>query len=195
MTRSTAKRHSVVTLWWLHGRNIIYNGKFIGKCTTSFFGLVPIEYLQRFFNYVISGDAPGACIYVSYNDSQCKVIILNTFAFIFTWSRDSPVDITTSYGLGWPGLYSGAEARDFSLLKASRPALGPTKRPIFCYYYYFLFYFKCVFTRWHMMGIWDCFSRVKGPGREAGQSPPFSAVIKNGWAIPPLSHTSSWHGA
>jgi hypothetical protein len=56
----------------------------------------------------------------------CKVIILITFAHVVMWSRDSSFDITTNYGLGRPGLYSGAGARYFSLLKASRPALGPT---------------------------------------------------------------------
>jgi hypothetical protein len=32
-------------------------------------------------------------------------------------------------------------------------------------------------------------------GREADHLPPSSAEIKNGRAIPPLLHTSSWHGA
>jgi hypothetical protein len=37
--------------------------------------------------------------------------------------------------------------------------------------------------------------RVKRPGREADHSPPSSAGINNGGTIPPLPHTSSWHGA
>jgi hypothetical protein len=36
---------------------------------------------------------------------------------------------------------------------------------------------------------------VKMPVREADHSPPSSAEVKNGGAIPPLSHMSSWHGA
>jgi hypothetical protein len=32
-------------------------------------------------------------------------------------------------------------------------------------------------------------------GREAGKSPPFSAEVKNGGAISPLPHLSSWHSA
>jgi hypothetical protein len=36
---------------------------------------------------------------------------------------------------------------------------------------------------------------VKQPGREAAHSPPSTAEVKNGGAIPPLPHTSSWRGA
>jgi hypothetical protein len=32
-------------------------------------------------------------------------------------------------------------------------------------------------------------------GREAGHSPPFCAEVRNGEAIPPLPHNSSWHSA
>jgi hypothetical protein len=38
-------------------------------------------------------------------------------------------------------------------------------------------------------------SGVKRPGREADHSPPSSAEAKNGGAIVPLPHMSSWHGA
>jgi hypothetical protein len=34
---------------------------------------------------------------------------------------------------------------------------------------------------------------VKRPGREGDHSPPSSAEVKNGLAIPSLSHMSSWH--
>jgi hypothetical protein len=37
--------------------------------------------------------------------------------------------------------------------------------------------------------------RLKGLGLEADHSPPFSAEVENGGAIPPLSHTVSWRGA
>jgi hypothetical protein len=36
---------------------------------------------------------------------------------------------------------------------------------------------------------------VKRPGREADYSPPSSAEVKNGGAVPPLLHMSSWHNA
>jgi hypothetical protein len=36
---------------------------------------------------------------------------------------------------------------------------------------------------------------VKRLGREADQSPPSSAEVKNGWTVPPLPHMSSWHSA
>jgi hypothetical protein len=36
---------------------------------------------------------------------------------------------------------------------------------------------------------------VKQMGREADHSPPTSAEIKNGGAIPPFSHMSSWRSA
>jgi hypothetical protein len=36
---------------------------------------------------------------------------------------------------------------------------------------------------------------IKRPGREADHSPPSSAEVKKGKAIPPLPHTVSWHNA
>jgi hypothetical protein len=36
---------------------------------------------------------------------------------------------------------------------------------------------------------------VKRPGREADHSPPSSTEVKNGGAIPPLPHISSWCSA
>jgi hypothetical protein len=36
---------------------------------------------------------------------------------------------------------------------------------------------------------------VKRPGFEADHSPPASAEVKDGGAIPPLSHMSSWYDA
>jgi hypothetical protein len=39
------------------------------------------------------------------------------------------------------------------------------------------------------------FPGVKRPGREADHSPPSSAEVKNGGAVPPLPYTSSWRGA
>jgi hypothetical protein len=54
--------------------------------------------------------------------------------------------------------------------------MGPTQRPI----------------RW---GPKADYLRVTRPGREADHSPPSSAEVKNGGAVPPLLHMSSWHGA
>jgi hypothetical protein len=68
------------------------------------------------------------------------------------------------------------EARDFLFFTTFRPALRPTQSSI----------------QWvpgaHSPGI-------KWPGEEADHSPPSSAKVKNGGAIPPLPHTSSWHCA
>jgi hypothetical protein len=36
---------------------------------------------------------------------------------------------------------------------------------------------------------------VEHPGNEADHSPPSSAEVKNDGAIPPLQHTSWWHGS
>jgi hypothetical protein len=38
------------------------------------------------------------------------------------------------------------------------------------------------------------FPEIKRPVREAGNSPLSSAEVKNGGAVYPLLHTSSWHG-
>jgi hypothetical protein len=36
---------------------------------------------------------------------------------------------------------------------------------------------------------------LKWQGRDADHSPPSSAKVKTSGTIPPLPHTSSWHGA
>jgi hypothetical protein len=36
---------------------------------------------------------------------------------------------------------------------------------------------------------------IKRPGRETEHSPPTSAEVKNGGAIPPVPHTSSWRAS
>jgi hypothetical protein len=45
------------------------------------------------------------------------------------------------------------------------------------------------------MGTGGSFPGVKWQGREADHSPPSSAEVKKGGAIPPLTHMSSWHNA
>jgi hypothetical protein len=39
------------------------------------------------------------------------------------------------------------------------------------------------------------FPGITQPGREADHSPPSSAEVKNGGAIAPFPHMSSWHSA
>jgi hypothetical protein len=43
--------------------------------------------------------------------------------------------------------------------------------------------------------VCDFLGRVKRQKREADYSPPSSAKVNNGVAIPPLSHLTSWRGA
>jgi hypothetical protein len=71
------------------------------------------------------------------------------------------------------GIRFPAEARDFSLLYNVQTNSGahPASYP---------------------MGIGGS---LKRPGREADYSPPSSAEAKNGGAIQPLPHTSSWCSA
>jgi hypothetical protein len=42
---------------------------------------------------------------------------------------------------------------------------------------------------------WAVSLGVKKQGHKTDHSPPYSAEVKNGGAILPLPHTSSWHGA
>jgi hypothetical protein len=97
------------------------------------------------------------------------------FCTIYTWdeSRDSLVGIATGYGLG-NGIDSQQEQKIFLYFTASRPALGP-ETP----------------AQW----VPGALSLGVSPGREADHSPPSNAEVKNGGAIPPLSHVSSWHSA
>jgi hypothetical protein len=48
-----------------------------------------------------------------------------------------------------------------------------------------------------MIGMVDLFTQegVKRPGHETDHSPPSGAEVKNGGAIPPLTHMSSYHDA
>jgi hypothetical protein len=71
------------------------------------------------------------------------------------------------YELDGRGSIPGRGKRLFFYCTASRPALRPTQPPI--------------------QFVPEALSPgVKGPGREADHSPPTSAEIKNGGAIPPL---------
>jgi hypothetical protein len=74
-----------------------------------------------------------------------------------------------SYGM----VQSLAEARDFLFSTASTTTMGPTQPPI----------------QWVLRAPSP---EVKGAGHEADHPLPSSAEIKNGGAVPPLPHTSSW---
>jgi hypothetical protein len=76
----------------------------------------------------------------------------------------------------WPGRDSRQRQEIFVYTKASRPGLGPIQTPI----------------QWvpGALSSW-----VKRPGRETDHSPPSSAEVRNGGAIPPIPHILSWHRA
>jgi hypothetical protein len=82
-------------------------------------------------------------------------------------SRDSWVGIATGFWLEGCGLISD-QGEMFSLSIVSRQASYP-------------------------VSIGVLFPGVKRQGYEADHSRPPSIGVKNGGAIPPLSHTSSWH--
>jgi hypothetical protein len=75
-----------------------------------------------------------------------------------------------------PGFDSWQELEIFLYSTVSRLALGPTQPPI----------------QW-VLGALSL--GVKRPGHEAESSPPSSAEVRNGGAIPPFHHMSSWHNA
>jgi hypothetical protein len=69
-----------------------------------------------------------------------------------------------------------SKGKVFLLSMDSRPAPGPTQTPIQL-----------------VLGTFS--PGLKRPAREADYSPPFNAEVKNGGAIPPLPHISSWLSA
>jgi len=77
-------------------------------------------------------------------------------------SQGSSVNTVTTLRAGDQGAVL-SRGRDFFLLTASRPALGPTQTPI--------------------IGVVGALSpRVKQPGREANHSSPSSAENSNAWS-------------
>jgi hypothetical protein len=74
------------------------------------------------------------------------------------------------------GVRFPAEASDFFLPHSVQTTLGPTQPPI----------------QWVPL---TSPPGVKQQRRKTDHSPPFSVEVKNGGAIPPLPHMSSWHGA
>jgi hypothetical protein len=88
--------------------------------------------------------------------------------------RDSSVGVAKSYGLEARGSIPGKGRMFFST--ASRRALGHTQPLI-----------QCVAD--------DVSPGIKQQRREADHSPPSSAEVKNGGAVPSLPLTSSWCNA
>jgi hypothetical protein len=94
---------------------------------------------------------------------------------LFT-DRNSVVGIPMDYGLKGQESIRGKVKSFFLLFTASRPALGPAQPPI----------------QW-VPGALS--SRVNRSEREVDHSPPSSAKVKIGGAIPPLLHIHSRHNA
>jgi hypothetical protein len=91
------------------------------------------------------------------------------------WSQDISVSIVTRLWAGQPrsrGAIPGRGKR-FSLLYNFQTGPGAHLAS-------------------HTMGTGGCFMGIKRQMCEADHTLPFSAGVKNGGAIPPLLHTSSW---
>jgi hypothetical protein len=93
----------------------------------------------------------------------------------YTASQDSLVGIATGYSLDGRGSIPGRGKRFSSTPQRPYRLWGP---------------FSLISN-----GYRAVFPGVKQPGREADHSPPSSAEVKNGGAILPLPHTSSWRCA
>jgi hypothetical protein len=105
--------------------------------------------------------------------SPGRGMMQNTHTYMYIGSRDSSVGVAT----GWTaGLRIPAGVKISSA--AQRPNLlwGPP---------------SLLFNGYRRL-----FPRgINRPGREADHLPPSCAEVKNGGAIPPLPHISSWHSA
>jgi hypothetical protein len=80
----------------------------------------------------------------------------------------------TSYGLDGRG-FDSRQKQDFSLPHSVQTGSGAHPAS-------------------YSIGTGGSFPGRKRQGREADHPPPSSAEVKNGSAIPPLLHTTSWHG-
>jgi hypothetical protein len=89
-------------------------------------------------------------------------------------SRNSSVGIATGYGVDSLGSIPGS-ARVFSSPRCPDQLSGPTSLL--------------------SNGYQGLSPGVKRQGHEADHSPPCSAEVKGGEAIPPLPHMSSWRSA
>jgi hypothetical protein len=89
-------------------------------------------------------------------------------------SWDRSVGIIMGYGLDGRSSIPGRDNR-FLSTAVSRPTLGITQPHI----------------QWVSGAL---LLGVMRPDREADHSPPSSSEVQNDGAVPPLPHTSSWHG-
>jgi hypothetical protein len=90
----------------------------------------------------------------------------------YFWCRDSSVGIATGYWMDGRGSIPG-RGNIFFFSIVSGPARGLSQPPI----------------QWVSGALSP---EVRRPGREADHSSPPSAEVKNGGAVPPFPHTSSW---
>jgi hypothetical protein len=91
----------------------------------------------------------------------------------FIRKRDSSIGIATGYGLDGRGSIPDRRKRLFSILQHPDQLWDPS----------------------YIVGMGTLFSGVKQPRCKSDHSPPFTAEVKNGGAIPSLPHLYSWHSA
>jgi hypothetical protein len=95
--------------------------------------------------------------------------------YLYYRSRNSSVGIVTGYVLDCLGSFPGGD-ETFCLFHSVHAGSGAHSVS-------------------YPMGTGDSFPGDKAAGHEADHSPPSSVEFKNGGAMPPLPHTSSWHSA
>jgi hypothetical protein len=104
-----------------------------------------------------------------------SVIELFTAANVLRENRDSSVGKGMGYGTDGQGSITDRGGRFVSTPQCPYQLWGPP-----------------ILIQWVPGTLSLC---IKQPGREADHSSLCNAEVKDGWAIPPLPHTSSWHGA
>jgi hypothetical protein len=115
------------------------------------------------------GQTPYLYVYF-FNYSKRSGSVIDICNLLSRHGRDmllKGVGTGTAYGLDGRG-------KTFLFSTASRPPVGPTQ----------------LLIQWVLGAI---FPGVERPGDETDHSPPTSAKVKNGGAIPPLPYTSLWH--
>jgi hypothetical protein len=118
----------------------------------------------------------------------CKTYIPPPYFFTLTYPLDQILQITATFlgvriaqsvkrrATGWTAPVRFPAVQDFSLLHSVQAGSG-------------------AHTASYPMGIGGSFTGGKRQGREADRSPPSSAEVKNGGAIPPLPTCLQWHSA
>jgi hypothetical protein len=113
--------------------------------------------------------------YKKLNHVLIKFLTALTYILHFSESWNGSVVIATGYELNGQGL-TPSKGKIFLSSTVFRLDLGPTQPPI----------------QWVLGALSP---GLKSLAREADYSPPSNAEVKNGGAIPPLSHISSWLSA